>query len=133
MTETYRNFIAGDWVEAESGEWVENRNPARTSELIGRFPISTAEEVDRAVASARRGFETWRDVPAPERGLVLQRAGEMMAERKEELARHQTREMGKVLEETMGDVQEAIDTAFYAAGEGRRLFGKTVPSELPDK
>ena len=133
MTDAYRNFIDGEWVEPESGETVENRNPARTSEVIGRFPLSTPDAVDRAVTSARHGFERWRGVPAPERGLVLQRAGELMAERKDELARAQTREMGKVLEETRGDVQEAIDTAFYAAGEGRRLFGKTVPSELPDK
>jgi aldehyde dehydrogenase (NAD+) len=133
MAKEFRNFIDGEWAEPESGRYVENRNPARTSELIGRFPVSTEEEVDRAVASARRGFRRWRDVPVPERGLVLKRAGELMEERKDELARHQTREMGKVLEETRGDVQEAIDTAHYAAGEGRRLFGRTVPSELPDK
>ncbi len=133
MADDHRNFIDGEWVEPESGEYVENRNPARPSELIGRFPVSTGAEVDRAVASARRGFETWRDVPAPERGLVIQEAGDLMTERKDELAREQTREMGKVLEETRGDVQEAIDTAYYAASEGRRLFGKTVPSELPDK
>ena len=133
MADEHRNFIDGEWVEPESGEYVENRNPARPTELIGRFPISTEDEVDRAVASARRGFETWRDVPAPERGLVMQRAGDLLTEHKDELAREQTREMGKVLEETRGDVQEAIDTAYYAASEGRRLFGKTVPSELPDK
>ncbi len=133
MAQTYQNFIDGEWTAGSSGETFENRNPARMSDLIGLFPASTAEDVDRAVASARRGFELWRGVPAPERGLVLQRAGELMVDRKEELARAQTREMGKVLEETRGDVQEAIDTAFYAAGEGRRLFGRTVPSELRDK
>jgi aldehyde dehydrogenase (NAD+) len=133
MTDTFRNFIDGQWVEPESGDYLENRNPARTDEVIGEFPVSTAGEVDRAVASAREGFREWRDVPVPKRGLILQKAGELMRERKDELARHQTREMGKVLEETRGDVQEAIDTADYAAGEGRRLFGKTVPSELPDK
>ncbi len=133
MAQDFRNFIDGEWVEPESGERFENRNPARTSEVIGRFPVTTADEVDRAVASAREGFREWRDVPVPERGLVLKEAGELMTEHKDELARHQTREMGKVLEETRGDVQEAVDTAQYAAGEGRRLFGKTVPSELPDK
>jgi alpha-ketoglutaric semialdehyde dehydrogenase len=133
MPDTFLNYIDGEWVPAQSGETFENRNPARTSDLIGVFPRCTAEDVERAVASARSGFERWRRVPAPERGLVLQRAGELMVERKEELARAQTREMGKVLEETRGDVQEAIDTAFYAAGEGRRLFGRTVPSELRDK
>ena len=133
MADEHRNFIDGEWVEPESGEYVDDRNPARPSEVIGRFPVATESEVDRAVASARRGFERWRDVPAPERGLVMQKAGDLLTEHKDELARHQTREMGKVLEETRGDVQEAIDTAYYAASEGRRLFGKTVPSELPDK
>ncbi|MDP2480449.1 MAG: aldehyde dehydrogenase family protein [Candidatus Palauibacterales bacterium] len=133
MPDTFLNHIDGEWVAAASGETFENRNPARTSDLIGLFPRSAAEDVERAVASARNGFESWRRVPAPERGLVLQRAGELMVERKEELARAQTREMGKVVEETRGDVQEAIDTAFYAASEGRRLFGRTVPSELRDK
>jgi aldehyde dehydrogenase (NAD+) len=133
MPESFLNHIDGEWVAAASGATFENRNPARTSDLIGSFPSSSAEDVERAVASARSGFERWRRVPAPERGLVLQRVGEIMVERKEELARAQTREMGKVLEETRGDVQEAIDTAFYAAGEGRRLFGRTVPSELRDK
>jgi acyl-CoA reductase-like NAD-dependent aldehyde dehydrogenase len=133
MPDTFQNFIDGEWTDAPGGEMSENRNPARHSDLIGFFPRSGAGEVDRAVESARRGFERWRRVPAPERGVVLQRGGELLVERKEELARAQTREMGKVLEETRGDVQEAIDTAFYAAGEGRRLFGRTVPSELRDK
>ncbi|HKK28061.1 MAG TPA: aldehyde dehydrogenase family protein [Gemmatimonadota bacterium] len=132
MPEMFRNFIDGEWTESEGGTF-ENRNPARADEVIGLFPRSTADDVERAVASARRGFERWRRVPAPERGLVMQKAGDLMVERKEELARVQTREMGKVLEETRGDVQEAIDTAYYAASEGRRLFGRTVPSELPDK
>jgi aldehyde dehydrogenase (NAD+) len=133
MSQDFDNFIDGEWEEPESGERFENRNPARTSEVIGRFPVTTADEVDRAVRSAREGFREWREVPVPERGLILKEAGELMTEHKDELARHQTREMGKVLEETRGDVQEAVDTAQYAAGEGRRLFGKTVPSELPDK
>jgi len=133
MAERFQNFIGGEWTEPDSGEWFENRNPARTSDLIGEFPSSTPQDVDRAVRSARKGYESWRSVPAPERGLVLRRAGDLLRDRKEELARAQTREMGKVLEETRGDVQEAIDTAYYAAGEGRRHFGKTVPSELPSK
>lgn len=133
MSDDYGNFIDGEWVDPGAGERFENRNPARPSEVIGRFPVSTGKEVDRAVRSARRGFERWRDVPAPRRGLILQEAGDLLADHKDELARHQTREMGKVVEETRGDVQEAIDTAYYAASEGRRLFGRTVPSELPDK
>jgi len=129
----FLNHIDGRWSEPASGDFLDNRNPARNSELIGRFPLSTAEDVERAVASAIEGFEEWRRVPAPERGEALRRAGDLMTSRKEELSRAMTREMGKVLEETRGDVQEAIDTAYYASSEGRRLFGRTVPSELRDK
>ena len=133
MPKDFQNFIAGSWVDPSTGTYFENRNPARTSDLIGRFPRSGAADVDRAVASAQRGFEIWRSTPAPERGDVMRRAGDIMTARKEELARAATREMGKVLAETRGDVQEGIDTAYYAATEGRRLFGHTVPSELRDK
>ena len=133
MAETYLNYIAGEWIEPLSGDYFENRNPARTDDLVGLFPRSGSEDVKRAVAAAADGFETWRRVPAPERGNVLKRAGDLLTERKEEIARVATREMGKVLEETRGDVQEGIDTAYYAAAEGRRLFGHTVPSELPSK
>jgi len=133
MAERFKNFIAGEWVEPSTGEYGENRNPADTTDLIGLWPMSGPEDVARAVASARRGFERWRKVPAPRRGDVLRRVGDLLVERKEEIARVATREMGKVLAETRGDVQEGIDTAYYAAAEGRRLFGHTVPSELPDK
>ncbi|MDQ3388524.1 MAG: aldehyde dehydrogenase family protein [Gemmatimonadota bacterium] len=128
-----KNFIGGSWVEPSTGEYFENRNPARQSELIGRWPRSGAQDVDRAVDAARAGFELWRRTPAPERGAVLKRVGDLLSERKEEVARAATREMGKVLAETRGDVQEGIDTAYYAAVEGRRLFGHTVPSELRKK
>jgi alpha-ketoglutaric semialdehyde dehydrogenase len=133
MAEKFRNHIAGEWVEPSTGEYHENRSPADTDDVIGLFPKSGQEDVERAVAAARRGFELWRRTPAPARGDVLRRAGELLVARKEEIARAMTREMGKVLAETRGDVQEAIDTAFYAATEGRRLFGHTVPSELRDK
>jgi alpha-ketoglutaric semialdehyde dehydrogenase len=133
MAEKFRNHIAGEWVEPSTGEYHENRSPADTDDVIGLFPKSGQEDVERAVAAARRGFELWRRTPAPARGDVLRRAGELLVARKEEIARAMTREMGKVLAETRGDVQEAIDTAFYAATEGRRLFGHTVPSELKDK
>jgi aldehyde dehydrogenase (NAD+) len=129
----FRNFIAGEWVEPASGEHYENVNPADTSDVIGRFPLSDRGDVDRAVASAQRGFALWRDTPAPARGDVLRRVGDLMAERKEELADLMTREMGKPLKETRGDVQEGIDTAYYAATQGRQLFGHTVPSELRSK
>ncbi|MFQ5888419.1 MAG: aldehyde dehydrogenase family protein [Gemmatimonadota bacterium] len=133
MAEKFLNHINGQWIEPAEGRFFENRNPARCSDLIGLFPASAGDDVEAAVRSAEEGFHEWRRVPAPERGLVLQRAGDLLAERKEELARAMTREMGKILEETRGDVQEAIDTAYYAASEGRRLFGRTVPSELRQK
>ncbi|HUF49424.1 MAG TPA: aldehyde dehydrogenase family protein [Longimicrobiales bacterium] len=133
MAKKFRNFIGGAWVDAHSGGTFENRNPAAVTDLIGTFPRSTAEDLDAAVAAAQRGFEQWRRTPPPLRGDVLRRVGDLLTERKEEIARAMTREMGKVLNETRGDVQEGIDTAYYAAVEGRRLFGHTVPSELRDK
>jgi alpha-ketoglutaric semialdehyde dehydrogenase len=128
-----KNFIGGQWVEPATGEYFENRNPARQSEVIGLWPRSGAEDVAHAVAAAKQGFETWRRTPAPERGALLKTVGDLLTERKEEISRAATREMGKVLLETRGDVQEGIDTAYYAATEGRRLFGHTVPSELRNK
>ncbi|HUG27237.1 MAG TPA: aldehyde dehydrogenase family protein [Gemmatimonadales bacterium] len=133
MPKTFKNFIGGQWVEPSTGAYLENRNPADTTDLIGRFPDSGPKEVTAAVASAKRGFELWRKTPAPARGDVLRRLGDLLTEHKEELADGMTREMGKVLAETRGDVQEGIDTAWYAATEGRRLFGHTVPSELREK
>jgi aldehyde dehydrogenase (NAD+) len=130
---TFKNFIAGQWVEPTTGAYFENRNPADTRDLVGRFPKSGAADVDAAVESARRGFEVWRLTPAPARGDVLRRIGDLLTQRKEEIADLMTREMGKPLTETRGDVQEGIDTAYYAAVEGRRLFGHTVPSELRNK
>ncbi len=133
MSKTFQNFIGGQWVAPASGEHFENRNPANQDDLIGLFPASGAEDVERAVASALRGFERWKRTPAPARGDVLRRVGDLLAARKDEIADLMTREMGKPIAETKGDVQEAIDTAYYAATEGRRLFGHTVPSELSQK
>jgi acyl-CoA reductase-like NAD-dependent aldehyde dehydrogenase len=129
----FNNFIGGAWVPPDSSEYFENRNPADESDLIGEFPLSGASDVERAVASAKRGFAIWRATPAPARGDVLRRVGDILATRKEEIADAMTREMGKPLTETRGDVQEGIDTAYYAGSEGRRLFGHTVPSELRNK
>jgi acyl-CoA reductase-like NAD-dependent aldehyde dehydrogenase len=129
----FNNFIAGAWVPPDSGEYFENRNPADRDDLVGMFPRSGVSDVQRAVESARRGFAIWRATPAPARGDVLRVVGDLMATRKEEIADAMTREMGKPLTETRGDVQEGIDTAYYAASEGRRLFGHTVPSELRNK
>lgn len=130
---TFQNYIAGAWVEPSTGKYQDNHNPADTTDVIGKFPLSGAADVQRAVESAARGFEKWKRMPAPARGDILRRVGEILTARKEELADLMTREMGKPLAETRGDVQEGIDTAFYAATEGRRLFGHTVPSELRNK
>ncbi|MDQ2979903.1 MAG: aldehyde dehydrogenase family protein [Acidobacteriota bacterium] len=131
--ETERNWIGGEWVPAQSGRTFENRNPADRDDLVGVFPESDRRDVDAAVEAAKRAFPGWRDTPAPRRAEVLYAAGEILKRDKEKLARLMTREMGKVLAEARGDVQEAIDMAFLAAGEGRRLFGFTTPSELPNK
>jgi alpha-ketoglutaric semialdehyde dehydrogenase len=130
---TYHNFIDGAWVPSVSGAVFENRNPANTDDLVGIFQKSTAEDVARALDAARAAYERWRLVPAPKRAELLFRAAQMLADRKDALARDMTREMGKVVDETRGDVQEAIDMTFFIAGEGRRQYGQTVPSELRDK
>jgi alpha-ketoglutaric semialdehyde dehydrogenase len=129
----YKNFIDGEWVEASTGETFENRNPADTRDVVAIFQKSAKSDVDAAVDAAKRAFAKWRLVPAPRRAEIIYSAAEILIERKEEYARDMTREMGKVLKETRGDVQEAIDTAYYMAGEGRRMFGPTTPSELPNK
>jgi aldehyde dehydrogenase (NAD+) len=130
---TYHNFIDGGWVPSVSGETFENRNPANHDDLIGIFQQSTAADVTRAINAARLAYERWRLVPAPRRAEILFRAAQILADRKDALAREMTREMGKVLDETRGDVQEAIDMTYFMAGEGRRQYGQTVPSELRDK
>ncbi|MCI0707429.1 MAG: aldehyde dehydrogenase family protein [Ignavibacteriae bacterium] len=133
MSKKYQNYINGKWVDAKSGKTFENRNPANWDEVVGTFPLSNKDDVNEAVKAARTAFEEWRLVPAPKRGDILRKVGDLMTERKEQIARLMTQEMGKVLLETRGDVQEGIDTAYYASSEGRRLFGHTVPSELPNK
>jgi acyl-CoA reductase-like NAD-dependent aldehyde dehydrogenase len=132
-TKVYKNFIDGEWVEASTGQTFENRNPADTRDVVGIFQRSGKADVDAAIAAARHAFARWRLIPAPRRAEIIYRAAEMLFERKEEYARDMTREMGKILKETRGDVQEAVDTAYYMAGEGRRMFGPTTPSELPNK
>jgi aldehyde dehydrogenase (NAD+) len=133
MPKTFANFIAGRWVPPSTGQYFENRNPADTDDVIGRFPDSGPEDVAQAVHAAKRGFALWSRTPAPARGEVLRRVGDLLTQRKRAIADAMTREMGKVLTETGGDVQEGIDTAYYAATEGRRLFGHVVPSELANK
>lgn len=133
MGSNYLNFIDGRWIPAKKGKTFPNFNPAHRDELIGTFPESGPEDVELAVRSAERAFPDWRLLPPPKRGEIILRAGLLLQENKEELARLMTKEMGKVLRESRGDVQEAIDMALYVAGEGRRLFGQTTTSELRDK
>lgn len=130
---TYDNYIAGRWRPSGSGRTIENRNPANVDDLVGVFPESTTADVRDAIQAARGAFDGWRLTPAPKRAELLFRAAEIIAGRKEEFARDMTREMGKVLDEARGDVQEAIDMTYFIAGEGRRQSGQTVPAELRDK
>jgi acyl-CoA reductase-like NAD-dependent aldehyde dehydrogenase len=131
-TSKFKNYIGGEWVDAAAGETFESLSPAN-GDSIGTFPKSSAEDVDRAVDAAKAAYEEWRLVPAPKRGEILFRFAQLLTEQKDELAELMAREMGKVLPEAGGDVQEAIDMSFYMGGEGRRLFGQTTPSELRDK
>jgi aldehyde dehydrogenase (NAD+) len=133
MAEKIRNYINGKWVDAARGKTFESRNPADTRDLVGTVADSDASDVDKAVAAARKAFREWSLTPAPHRGEILYRAAELLVKRKQELGELVCREMGKVMPEALGDVQEAIDMTYYMAGEGRRLSGETVPSELPNK
>lgn len=130
---TYQNYIGGKWVDSESGEMFENVNPADTRDIVGRFPLSTSEDVNAAVNAAQEAFDRWRKTPAPKRAELLFRLGEILIRDKETFTSDMTREMGKVLKEAGGDVQEAIDCTYYTAGEGRRLHGFTTPAEMRDK
>ncbi|HKQ57247.1 MAG TPA: aldehyde dehydrogenase family protein, partial [Candidatus Eisenbacteria bacterium] len=132
MSQPYLNYIAGKWVPARSGRTFANTNPANGLPL-GDYPASGPEDVQWAVEAASKAFPAWRLTPAPKRAEILYRAGEIIRSRKEDLARAMTREMGKILIETRGDVQEGIDMAYLAAGEGRRMYGVTTPSEMPNK
>lgn len=131
--ERFKNYINGQWVEPLSGEYFKNINPANTEDIIGEFPLSGQADVDAAAKAAKEAFKMWKNMPAPKRGDILRKAGDIFARRKVELARIMTREMGKPTFETEGDIQEAIDTAYYSASETRRLFGHTAPSEMPNK
>lgn len=133
MSTTYRNLIGDKWVAAASGKTFTSVNPANHDEIVGEFPASGPQDVDAAVRAAKAAYPAWSMMPAPKRGEILFKVARLLAEHKEELSTLMTREMGKVIAEARGDVQEAIDVAYYMAGEGRRLFGQTVPSEMPNK
>src|SRR5215204_5394026 len=130
---TYHNYIGGEWVKSSSGEWFDNVNPADTSDLVGRFPKSNAEDMNNAIAAAKNAADRWRLTPAPKRAELLFTLGEILRKNKDTYTRDMTREMGKVLKEAGGDVQEAIDCTYYTAGEGRRLHGFTTKAEMPNK
>ncbi len=132
-TPTFRHFIAGEWCDSTSGATFESRNPADTRDVVGRFQQGTKADVAMAVKAAETALPMWKRTPAPKRGEILYAFGALMAQHKERLSRAMTREMGKVIAEARGDVQEGIDIAYLMAGEGRRMFGDTTPSELPDK
>src|SRR4051812_30770671 len=132
-TRDYKNYIDGQWIASATSKTFENRNPADDDDLIGTFQESNADDLNAAVDAADRAFNAWRLTPAPIRADYLYAVGNILKRDKEAIAREMTREMGKVLQETRGDVQEAIDMAFLMAGEGRRLHGVTTPSELPNK
>ncbi|HXH70888.1 MAG TPA: aldehyde dehydrogenase family protein [Pyrinomonadaceae bacterium] len=129
----YKNYIGGEWVKSASGEFFENINPADISDVVGRFPLSNEEDVNRAVEAAKNAATRWRRTPAPKRAEILFRLARILERDKDKFAREMTREMGKVLKETGGDVQEAIDCTYFTAGEGRRLHGFTTPAEMPNK
>src|SRR5690606_1949717 len=126
------SYIGGRSVAGSTGEFYPDINPA-TGELLGQTSVAGAPEVDLAARTAYEAFGSWRAMPAPRRGEILYRIAQLIEERKEDLARLMSQEMGEVLFEARGDVQEAIDEFYYRAGEGRRLFGFTTPSEMPDK
>jgi aldehyde dehydrogenase (NAD+) len=130
---TYLNYIGGEWRPSSSGATFDNINPAHQSEIIGRFQRSATADIDAAIAAAQEALPAWRGLPAPARGEIILRAALLLEQRQQEYARQMTREMGKPLKETLGDVQTAIDFGKYVAGEGRRAEGETVPSALPDK
>jgi acyl-CoA reductase-like NAD-dependent aldehyde dehydrogenase len=132
-TEKYQNYIGGEWTKSQSGEYFENINPADTSDVVGRFPLSNEADVNAAVAAAKEAATKWRKTPAPKRAEILFTLGEILRKNKDRFTRDMTREMGKVLKEAGGDVQEAIDCTYYTAGEGRRLHGFTTPAEMPNK
>ncbi len=129
----FKNYIGGEWLESSSRATFENRNPANRSEIVGLFQKSTYRDVERAIDAAREAYNSWRLVPAPRRAELLFKVGEILIRRKEEFAQQMTREMGKVITETRGDIQEAIDMSYFTAGEGRRMYGQTTPAELPNK
>jgi alpha-ketoglutaric semialdehyde dehydrogenase len=128
---TYRSFIDGKWLNSTSGETIPNINPANVNDIIGVSELCTREEARKAVEVAYNAFRAWRETPAPARGRMINRAARLMENHKEELASILTREEGKTISESRGEVQRAINVVEFCAGETRRMNGETIPSELP--
>jgi aldehyde dehydrogenase (NAD+) len=129
----YGLYIDGEWVDSATGETFPSDNPTKPEQILGIFQKGNKDDVEKAVEAADKAFKKWSETPAPKRGLILLRVAQLLRDKKEELAKEMTMEMGKILEESRGDVQEAIDITEYMAGEGRRLIGFTTPSELRKK
>ncbi|MGH9956789.1 MAG: aldehyde dehydrogenase family protein, partial [Pyrinomonadaceae bacterium] len=129
--DTYRNFIGGKWVESASIRTASNINPANTDDILGVVRQATREEAKQAVEAASAAFPSWRGTPPPTRGRIVARAARLMEEYKEELAQILTREEGKTIAESRGELQRSINVADFCAGESRRMNGETIPSELP--
>ena len=127
------NIINGEISLSSDGSTFESLNPAILADCLGEFPLSTKEDVHNALASARAAFPGWAATPAPTRGQIIGNMGRLVMEYKDDIVRVETREIGKTLKESAGSVQEAIDTCLFFQSEGRRLYGQTVNSELPDK
>ncbi len=126
-----RNYINGQSVASKSGRTMERRNPANLDEVVAVVPLSTREEVREAIAAAKAAFPAWRDMPAPARGKIIAKAAALLTEQKDEVARLLTHEEGKIFKESLVEVQRAINIVEFMSGEGRRLGGQTLPSELP--
>jgi alpha-ketoglutaric semialdehyde dehydrogenase len=131
QTPTYQNYIGGQWRGAASGRTYQITNPARKSSVVGQFQVSTPDDALESVAAAQEALPGWADTPAPARAQVLYRALDIMGRRADEIARTITIEEGKPLADAQGEVKRAMNIIEYAAGEGRRMFGYTTPSELP--
>src|SRR5437899_3055764 len=132
MAERVKNFIAGEWRDAKGGRWGERRNPANRDEVVAEYALSGADEVREAVAAAKAAMPAWSALPAPQRGDILFRAHALLLAKKDEIARALTREEGKILRESRGEVQKAANVLEFIAGEGRRWNGETIPSEMPN-
>src|SRR5215216_5127345 len=129
--DTYRNFVKGEWVESSSQKTTENVNPADTEDVLGTVRLSTREEARGAVEAAAEAFRGWRSTPAPARGRIVARFARLLEREKESVAALLTREEGKTLSESRGELQRAINVAEFCAGESRRMNGETIQSELP--